>query len=66
MDGLHVIGCSSAIAAANETFDSEMSRLKNSLTHATSAEEEAAIEQQMRECESRHRDLVTSLQRSIS
>ncbi len=66
MDDLHALGCSSAIAAANETFDSEITRLKQSLAHATSAEEEAAIEQQMRECESRHRDLLTSLQRSLS
>jgi len=65
MDGLHALGCSNAIAAANETFDSEMSRLKQSLTQATSAEEEAAIEQQMRECEARHRDLLSSLQRSL-
>ena len=66
MDGLHSLGCTNAIAAANETFDSEMSRLKQSLAQATSAEEEAAIEHQMRECESRHRDLLSSLQRSLS
>ncbi|MEW4563861.1 hypothetical protein AB1K70_15105 [Bremerella sp. JC770] len=65
MDGLHALGCSNAITAANETFDSEMSRLKKSLAQATSAEEEAAIEQQMRECEARHRDLLSSLQRSL-
>jgi len=66
MDDLHSLGCSSAIAAANETFDSEMGRLKESLVQATSAEEEAAIEHQMRECESRHRDLLTSIQRSLA
>ncbi len=65
MNGLPELGRNPAIAAANEAFELEMQRLKEALAHARSSEEEAAIDQQMRECESRHREQLATLQRSM-
>ncbi|GAA4430873.1 MULTISPECIES: hypothetical protein [Bremerella] len=65
MEGLHVDGCKNAMVAAQEEFDSTMNRYKSQLKEATSAEAEEAIQQQMRQCEARHRDLISSLQRSV-
>ena len=65
MNGLQYDGCKNALALANEQFEAEMRRLKDALAHASSPEAEDAIQQQMRECEARHRDQIASLQRSV-
>lgn len=66
MNGIHADGCRGALTTAQEEFELDMSRLKKAVAKATCFEEEEAIVLQMHEREAKHRDLIASLQRSLS
>ena len=65
VDGFHVDGFKNAMTAATEEFEADIQRFREAITQAQSAEEEAAIEQQMREREASYREQIASLQRSL-
>lgn len=65
MNEFQTDGYRCALTAAKEEFQIDMAQLQQSLANATCVEEEEAIDQQMRQREAKHRDLIASLQRSL-
>ena len=65
VDGFYVDGFKNAMTAATEEFEADIQKFREALAQARSAEEEAAIEQQMREREASYREQIASLQRSL-
>ena len=65
VDGFHVDGFKNAMTAATEEFEADVQKLREAIAQARSTEEEAAIEQQLREREASYREQIASLQRSL-